>query len=386
MSRDSSRSSDANTTVWSGNVGEWGEVFSLMYLLSHNDLYNADSHGHRIENEHGRIRTIYRSEAGNVTMSFKVNGDYIDVSRNGVHVATVEKLVFQSKAHTLFQRMLKQGTTASHPEQEFLKQLGCRSIKAASTTKSDLTADVYDPYLSSITQRQYSIKTVIGGAPSLANASNQSYIDYELSGFDKDKAAIVNNMKDQSWVASRTKAIFDLVDAPPKPVIRSDTFRRNLQKCYFRAPDVVGFAVLYGQLNRGKAIIDSIANLFNANPLGLDENDMEDYEIGIRKYLWGIVFDMNPGRPWRGQSDVDGYLLVTADEEVLAYQVTHQTSFQNYLLLHTKWDTPSTSRYKEIGRVWQRKDGTWMYTLNCAVRYTAKEYKGQHSWVINVND
>ena len=386
MSRDLSRGSVSGTGTWSGNIGEWGEVFALMYLLSHNDLYNADSHGKRIKSEHGEIRAVYRSETGNVNMTFKVRRDYVDVSRNGVHVATVEKLKFQSKAHTLFQRMLKQETTASHPEQEFLKRLGCRSLKAASTAKADLAADVYDPYLSSATRREYSIKTVVGGAPSLANASNQSYIDYELSGFDKRKAALVNGIKGTSWVVSRTKAVLDLVDAPPKPIIRSDTFKRNLQKCYFRTPEVVGAAVLYGQLNRGKAVIDSIADLFGVNPLGLDESEKEDYEMGIRNYLWGVVFDLDPGRPWRGQSNVDGYLLVTEDEEVLAYQVTRVASFQNYLLLHTKWDTPSTSRYKEIGHVWQRADGTWMYTLNCAVRYTSKEYDGQYSWVVGIND
>ena len=145
-------------------------------------------------------------------------------------------------------------------------------------------------------------------------------------------------------------------------------------------------ALLYGQLHRGKPVIESIADMEYLNPFGYEPEEIEDYEDAIRKYLWGIVFDLDPGQPWRGPSQVDGYLLVTDNEEVLAYQVSRQRSFEDYLLLHTRWDTPSTTRYSDIGRVWWREDGMCMFSLNCVIRFNAREYSGANKAIVGIKD
>lgn len=371
--------------IWSGNIGEWGEAFALMHLLAHNRLYNADSHGRRIASEYGDVEAIYRTEASGLELELVVCHDDIKVIQDGCHVFDVPKCDFAQAAHNLFLGMRDQGTTAEHPEQEFLKQLGCERLKASSLMKADMSALIRDGSLSSKTQRDFSIKTVVGGDPSLANASGQSYIDYELPGFDADKADEVMSIEGRSWVIERTRAVLSLCDAPPVPVIRSSTFQRNLRRCYWCAPEVVGLALMYGQLHRGKPMIDSIADLEAINPLGFEPDEYEDYEVAVRRYLWGVVFDLDPGQPWHGPSQVDGYLLVTDEEEVLAYQVSRQRSFEDYLLLHTHWDTPSTSRYRDIGRVWQREDGQWMYTLNCVVRYNAREYTRANAALVGID-
>lgn len=366
--------------TWSGNIGEWGEAFALLHLLAHNRLYNADSHGRRIDTEYGDVEAIYRTEANNVELELIVCHDDIEVVQDGRSVLRIPKDDFADAAHNLFLGMKGQGTTAEHPEQEFLKRLGCERLKASSLMKADMSALIRDGFLSSRVRRDFSIKTVVGGDPSLANASGQSYIDYELPGFNAEKAEAVMSVVDGSWVVERTRMVLALCGSvSPVPVVRSPIFQRNLRRCYWCAPEVVGLALLYGQLHRGKPVIESIADLMARNPLDFAPEEYEDYDVAVRRYLWGIVFDLDPGQPWHGPSQVDGYLLVTDDEQVLAYQVSRQRSFENYLLLHTHWDTPSTRRYKDIGRVWQREDdGQWMYTLNSVIRYNAREYSGDN--------
>ncbi len=371
--------------IWTGNIGEWGEAFTLLYILAHNRLYNADSHGHRIESEFGNVEAVYRTETSGINLEFVVQPDTIYVVQDGEELFSVPKRDFANAAHNLFLGMKTQDTTAAHPEQEFLKHLGCESLKASSLMKADLSARIYDGYLSSRTTRDYSIKTVVGGDPSLANASRQSYIDYKLPDFNSEKADAVMSITGRSWVVSRVKSVLSLCGENPRPVIRSHIFERNLHKCHWKAPEVVGMALLYGQLHRGKPVIESIVDLLQLNPLGYAPEELEDYEDAIRRYLWGIVFDLDPGQPWRGPSQVDGYLLVTDSEEVLAYQVSRQRSFEDYLLMHTHWDTPSTSRYEDIGRVWQRDDGMWMFTLNCVIRYNAREYAGGNARLVGID-
>lgn len=366
----------SGSDVWIGNIGEWGEVFALLQLLAHNRLHNADVHGMRIDDEYSLVEAMMRTETSGVTIVMEVDGDFV-VDHIGSEVAMrVPKAEFAEKAHSLFLRMVGQSGSARHPEQHFLKALGLEGVKASSSVKADISARIYEGYLATHIRRDFSIKTVIGGKPSMANASPQSYIDYLLPGFDEGKAREVMSIGGRSWVVDRVRRALELTDGHPVPLVRSRVFNRNLLKCHWRAPEAVGLGLLYGQLVRGKPVIDSIAALKDVNPAGYDEDELDDYEDAIRAYLRGIVSDLVPATPWRGPSQVDGYLLVTDDEEVLAYQISRQRSFEDYLLLHTCWDTPSTSRYRDVARVWQRDDGLWTLSLSCAVRYNAREYSG----------
>lgn len=369
--------------TWSGNIGEWGEAFVLLHLLAHNKLYNADSHGQKIMDEYGNVEAIYRTENSGLNIELIVADDVIVVKHDGETVIEIPKDEFAQTAHSLFLAMQDQGTTAKHSEQEFLQGLGCESLKASSLMKADLRARIYDGFLSSRVTKDYSIKTVVGGDPSLANASDHSYIDYELPGFDANKAEIVNLIEGRSWVVKRTEKVLELCPNPV-PIVRSPIFERNLRKCHWRAPEVIGVALMHGQMHRGKPVIESIADLKEKNPLGFLEDELDDYEDAVRRYLWGIVFDLDPGQPWRGPSQVDGYLLVTEQEEVLAYQVSRQRAFEDYLLMHSKWDTPSTTRYSDVGRVWQRDDGMWMYSLSSVVRYSVREYLGDRAYLAGI--
>ena len=370
--------------IWSGNIGEWGEVFVLLHLLAYNKLYNADSHGQKIMEEYGNVEAIYRTENSGLNIELIVGGDAIVVKHNEQTIMKIAKDKFAQTAHSLFLAMQNQGATARHSEQEFLQGLGCESLKASSRMKADLRARIYDSYLSSRIKRSYSIKTIVGGDPSLANASDHSYIDYELPGFNASKAEIVNSIEGRSWVVKRTEKVLELC-SNPVPIIRSEIFERNLLKCHWRAPDVIGAALMHGQTHRGKPVIESIADLKEKNPLDFREDELDDYEDAVRRYLWAIVFDLDPGQPWRGESEVDGYLLVTEQEEVLAYQVSKRRAFEDYLLMHSKWDTPSTKRFRDVGRVWQREDdGMWMYSLNSVVRYSVREYSGDRAHLAGV--
>lgn len=69
------------------------------------------------------------------------------------------------------------------------------------------------------------------------------------------------------------------------------------------------------------------------------------------------------------------------NEEVLAYQVSRQRSFENYLLAHSSFDTPSTSRGSNIGEVFER-DGRLFFRLFCVVKYKTKEYSGENAGML----
>lgn len=95
--------------------------------------------------------------------------------------------------------------------------------------------------------------------------------------------------------------------------------------------------------------------------------------------LWAIVFGMDPGTPWRGPDIVDGYLIATKDEEVLAYQVSRQKDFEDYLLRHSSFDTPSTKRNERVGVV-RQENGKWYYSLQCVVKFQPNSWSGDKAF------
>lgn len=369
---------------WRGNKGEWGEAFTLLWFLAGNRLYNANIHGEKLLNEPNVVLAVLRTETSGAKNIFVIHEHDVVVKKDGVVIGTFDKSIFKEAACSLFERIQKQGPPASHHEQELLKRIGCESLKAGSNEKADLIAIVRDGFLASTVPRLYSIKTLIGSKPSLANASGHSYIDYELKNFDRlnaeDCEIIAESAK--SKIVEKTQYILGVCNSPT-PHIRSDIFKRNLLRCHWEAPEIIGMAFIYGQLNRGKYVIDSIADLVQRNPLAIEK---DDYGDAIRQYLLGTVLKLTPGKPWRGPVQVDGYLLATDDGEVLSYQVSQLREFADYLLLHASWDTPSTDRHSDTGAIVQREDGAWIYTLNCCVRYNKKEYSGKNKRVARIEE
>ena len=373
-----------------GNVGEWAEPFVLMHLLANNVLHYADSDCKKIEGSPVIVDSIYRVESDGTELAFVVvksvslddeDGSVL-VLKNGENVGVIPKRVFGEHAHSLFENLRGDKKGDDSTDGEFLRRIGLKSLKSPATAKADLVAKVYDGFVGAILARRYSIKALIGANPSLSNASGKAYFEYELIGFDEEKRDDVMSItpeNERSWVVERTKRVVELCTAPPIPMVPDKVFERNLKKCYWRTLEAVGYGLLYGQTIRGKRLPDSILKIEEINPGSWTNEEIEDYDFGIRKYLWAIVFGMDPSIPWRGPDVVDGYLIATKDEEVLAYQVSRQRDFENYLLKHSSFDTPSTSRHERVGVV-RRENGKWYYSLQCVVKFQPKSWNGDESF------
>lgn len=113
-----------NSDLWRGNVGEWGEAFALLHLLAHNRLFNADSHGHKLEEEYGDVEVIFRTETSGVNLEFAVCENSVSVFQNEKFLFDVPKAELAEAAHSLFEGMLAQRGTEVHPEQELLQKNG----------------------------------------------------------------------------------------------------------------------------------------------------------------------------------------------------------------------------------------------------------------------
>ena len=77
---------------------------------------------------------------------------------------------------------------------------------------------------------------------------------------------------------------------------------------------------------------------------------------------------MTPAKMWDGIDEANGgYIIVTAQGDVLAYHIYNRAFFEAYLLNQTKYERGSTTRpgfaslYKEDGKIYMK--------LNLQVRF-----------------
>lgn len=77
---------------------------------------------------------------------------------------------------------------------------------------------------------------------------------------------------------------------------------------------------------------------------------------------------MMPDTEWDGQiTNMGGIILVKKTGDVLCFYLYNMADFQNYLLKHVKFDTPSTKRYG-IGSLIE-KNGQFYMKLNLQIRF-----------------
>lgn len=373
---------------WSGNKGEWGEAFVLLHLLAHETLFNGDSDLNRIETEFSEVKAIYRREASGAELVFKINTDTnsVEVINDGTAKMIIPQSSFSEKAHSLFEGI--QQNKKEFSEEDFLKELGCENLKASSTNKADLIARVVDGLLSTEAQRHYSIKTLIGGKPTLGNVSSHTFFQFELQGASADSVAEVMNIseKENAWVQKRVRKCHEICDKVLFYDVPSDTYKRNLLECHWHCPEVAAYALLASYFVPGKRFPDVIKRLVDTDPAGFaaQNEDIRYYEMSLRKLLWAITFGMVPSKRWYDFDTVDGYLIAKSDEQVLSYQVSRRSSFENYLLNHSSFDTPDNRRSNAKPHALNKNctieeiDGKFYLWLNLQIRFEPKRYAGNN--------
>ncbi|HBT95684.1 MAG TPA: hypothetical protein DEB24_06210 [Coriobacteriia bacterium] len=380
--------------AWTGNKGEWGEAYVLLRLLGEGTVHNADDELYRIDTQYSRIAAIMRQESNGDLLRFSVyskiphgsSDALIAVERNRELIATIPALRFKEAADALYET-IKGESKATFPSdvQVFLESIGCCQLKAGSSHKADLAARVLDHFTGSIIDKHYSIKSLIGSEPTLANVSRLTFFEYELRGLDEAGYRELESMPMSGgpWLKDKVARAEQLCDAIVFAGVSGEVFGKNLKTCHYRCPQVMAYALLYSYSVKGKRSPDVLHLLQEQDPAGFGPDDLEDYEIAYRKYLWAVLFGMMPSKRWTDNESVDGYLIAKDDGDVLSYQISQRRKFENYLLCHSALDTPARrsstdgSAMQALGTVIERS-GKYYLRLNLQVRFKQEKYKGDH--------
>ena len=354
-----------------GNKGEWSEFYTFLKVLDERKLFFADADLNKIENKYYPVINIVREEATSTKKIYDLSeeGKIKIVNFDDSSLGVIDAKKVKSSIAKIFEKMKTSSGSFSIAEaDELVNELKCTQIKAGNSDKADIIMTIKEQMSPMSVEMGFSIKSMLGGAATLLNASGSTNFIYKIEGF-KGNINEVNKIDSRSKVRDRIKMIEENGGKIIFDSLVSEKFKNNLKKI-----DVVFAEILAASL---KNFYEGKGSTIAETCQFLDQNDIlkvkydlneNDFEYKIKAFLRAVALGMVPNRTWDGLNAAHGgYLIVKEDGDVVCYHLYNMDAFQNYLFKNTKFETPSTTRHG-FGEIYE-KDGGLFINLNLQIRF-----------------
>lgn len=357
-----------------GNKGEWSELYVLLKLLGDGVLYGADGKLNKLDDVFYPIIKIVRNETHQPQKEYYTGNTIriVNATDNSI-IHTCDIAEFICKAQILL-REIKQAKDSSFsiPEIEnFMGLIRCTAIKAKSEDKRDITIMVHDKETNMTPLLGFSIKSKLGGASTLFNANRTSNFIFKINGVNlsNDEMNRINMIEGKSKIRKRLQAITSNDGVLTFDKVEGEIFGQNLELIDTGLPEILSFIVQKYYEGYGSDMSNLMTILETDNPLRFNMNNKHPFYVyKVKKMLTDMALGMTSAEVWNGYYDANGgYIVVREDGEVLCYHVYNRNQFEDYLILNTKLDTPSSNRHN-FGTVF--KDGDSFYIkLGLQIRF-----------------
>lgn len=342
----------------------------MFKLLGEGRVYAGDADLNKLE-LYFPILNIIRNE--NKKYEYKPDSQLrvVVIDEDGYRYRTVAMDVFLKEAALLLKGIKEsQGSSFELPATEFfMKSVGCSAIKASSEDKSDIHIVTHDPRTHMESLLGFSIKSQLGSAATLLNASKATNITYRITGStltDKDVSEI-NAIKEQ---APRMEALFRRGCDIEFFKIDSTTFCNNLKFIDFCMPQFIAHCLKESyKMEVGTSIKDCVHSVAASNPLNFSGNCEMFYASKMKKLLIDAALGMTPAKEWDGHYDaIGGYLVVLEDGDILCYHFYNRNEIEDYMFNNTRLERGDRNRHK-YGEIYTGEDGDRLIKLNLQIRF-----------------
>lgn len=353
-----------------GNKGEWSEIYTLFRLLGDKTLFAGDADLNKVENLLYPIIKILRNESGG-NYEYEITGNLVVIS-GGKEKLKIPVKTFSEQASNLLSKIKYSKGAFTIPETEaFMNSVNCKTIKAKSSSKSDIRIVIYDQRINHTSELGFSIKSQLGGNSTLLNAGITTNFIYQILGFNGDKSDIkrINAINTKSKIKDRLNEVQKLGGKLKYYSLEKDIFKNNLVLIDSSLPAILAEVTkdfFIGHESTTKGLTEEISS---KNPLSYDTQfSHKFYEYKIKRFLTDVALGMTPSKVWGGVYDATGgYLIVKKDGEILCYHIYNRNQFEDYLFHNTKLETASSTRH-QFGSIYLEGNNCY-FKLNLQIRF-----------------
>ncbi len=349
------------------NKGEWSELYVFFKIILDRVVYAADKNLQPKTDEYYEFVKLFRFNSRKELLAYDLsNEDIVRVSDSDDQAVTViSKDELGDKTRRILERIKVASSTFSVEDAGgLMNTYRLTSVKSPSTSKADIDALVKTTGSPTARQMGFSIKSYIGGAPTLVNSSSHTNFVYEVIGFSGDKDE-VNSIDTRSKVRDRISKIRDDGGKLVFSGMQSDTYRANLRMQDSNYPLIMARMLQYFYEGNGYEL-DTLGGLV-AKDLDLDTS-YEEVRYKTKGFLRSSALGMVPASVWDTRITTHGgYIVLFESGELLCYSLYYDDDFRDYLYSNTRFDTPSTTKY-DYGYLYEN-DGRLFIKLNLQVRF-----------------
>jgi len=353
-----------------GNKGEWSEIYALFKLLGDKKIFTGDADLKRVEEIFYPIIKIIRNEIGG-EFKYEIDGNLIIVS-GGNEVLRIPVLTFAEQSAKLLNTIKSGSGSFSIPEiEDFMSSINCKSIKAKSSTKTDILIVIHDQRMNKTAELGFSIKSQLGGDATLLNAGKTTNFIYKIENFNPTEIDVnnINEIDTRSKIKDRIIAIKNLGGELRFHTLEKDIFKNNLVLIDSLLPEILA-EILKSFFTSNSSTIQCLSKDINTNnPLNYDTQYTHAfYEYKLKRFLTDVALGMTPSKVWTGTYDATGgYLIVKENGEIICYHIYNRNQFEDYLFNNTKLETASSTRH-EFGSIY-KENGQFFFKLNLQIRF-----------------
>jgi hypothetical protein len=354
-----------------GNKGEWSEIYTLLKLLGDKKLFSGDASLNKIESLFYPIIKIIRQESGG-NFEYLIDGDLVLISNNTELVRMPVETFTLAAAHLLETIKGNSGTFDSPDTEAFMQSIYCTSLKADSTTKTDIKVVIHDSRINQNAELGFSIKSQLGGESTLLNAGKTTNFNYKISGLNltDTEIEVINAIDTKSKIKDRLSNISEKGGTFHFTKLENAIFKNNLVLIDSLLPNILAEIILKFFTSNHSSVKDLCQDTTIANPLNFDtQHSHTFYEYKLKRFLTDVALGMMPSKVWSGQYDATGgYLIVKEDGDVLCYHIYNRNQFEDYLFENTKLETASSTRH-EFGSIFKDENRELNIRLNLQIRF-----------------
>lgn len=358
-----------------GNKGEWSEIYALLKILGEGLVYAGDEGLNKIAGLfYPIVRAILGKEKQRIEYSI-ISGDVVIESIESGEVFRIPQFRFLEKASEILKEIYSgEGVFAIKAADSFLSEVRCKSLKAGANDKSDIRIVLHDSKTGLDPELGFSIKSRLGAASTLLNASKATNILFrvveEKCLSNDDVEAINGIVGSRNKVIKRIEALWAAGCELEFSRVENPTFAFNLAMLDSEMGKLVA-SLLLAQLHIQKSDFQSLVNyIAQYNPLSIsgDRGQLANlYQYKCKQLLAAIALGMVPATPWDGYYEANGgYLVVREDGEVLCYHFFERNRFEDYLFVNAHLERSSTNRY-DYAKLF-RVGETLFFRLNLQIR------------------
>ena len=335
------------------NKGEWSEFYAFIKILGDRELTAANADlTPDYDNVYGVMKIIRDDQDTSRTYDLSAK-DSITITSRSLSGRDVTQIPYEDIRNCL-PRLLKEiiaGSGASfkvHSAKKLIGLLKFGKVKAASNKKGDIDIVIHDHVTNKENRVEFSIKSYLGGAPTLLNASKPTNFIFSVKGFQGSPDEI-NNITGRHKVMDRLKAIKRNGGRFELSGMHSSVFKRNLLKIDSAMPLFLAEFLLFFFAGEARTLTDltqCVANSRTARDSLGEPFNFPDLKYKIKQLLINIALGMVPATDWTGFLKADGgYIVVKEDGDVVCFHIYNIDELGEYLFNNTKLETASTGRH-----------------------------------------